>query len=172
MSISIYTTPTCGFCHQAKAYLEQRGVPFVEFDVSRDPQKAAEMVQVSGQRGVPVILLDGQVVLGYNGPMIAQLLAQRATRPPRLGVAIADSSRVAERKASRLPQGAYVGRVSPGSSAALAGMRPGDVIIQLAGQAVHSDQDVHRLSAGIRYDHDVDVLVWRNGQTIGMRVRL
>ena len=172
MSISIYTTPTCGFCHQAKAYLKQRGAPFVEFDVSRDPQKATEMVQVSGQRGVPVLLIDGQVVLGFNEPMIAQLLDQRATRPPRLGVSIADSSRIAERKASSLPRGAYVGKVNPASSSALAGMRPGDVIVQLAGEAIHSDQDVHRVSAGIRYDHEVDVVVWRSGQTIGMRVRL
>jgi len=171
MSISIYTTPTCGFCRQAKAYLKRRGMPFAEFDVSRDPQKAAEMVQVSGQRGVPVILIDGQLVLGFNEPMIAQLLDQRAVRPPRLGVSIADSSRIAERKASSLPHGAYVGKVNPGSSSALAGVRPGDVIIQLAGQAIHSDQDVHRVSADIRYDHDVDIVVWRNGQTIGMRVR-
>ena len=171
MSISIYTTPTCGFCHQTKAYLKQRGVPFVEFDVSRDPQKAAEMVQVSGQQGVPVILIDGQVVLGFNEPMITQLLNLRATRPPRLGVSIADSSRIAEKKAIRLPRGAYVGKVNPGSSGALAGMRPGDVITQLAGQAIHSDQDVHEVSAGLRYDRDVDAVVWRNGQTIGMRVR-
>jgi glutaredoxin 3 len=171
MSISIYTTPTCGFCHQAKAYLKQRGMPYVEFDVSRDPQKAAEMVQLSGQQGVPVILIDGQVVLGFNQPLIARLLDQRATHPPRLGVSIADSSRIAERKASSLPGGAYVGKVTPGSSAALAGMRPGDVIIQLAGQAIRSDQDVHRVSADIRFDQDADVVVWRNGQTIGMRVR-
>jgi glutaredoxin 3 len=171
MSISIYTTPTCGFCHQAKAYLKQRGMSFVEFDVSRDPQKAAEMMQVSGQRGVPVILIDGQLILGFNEPMIAQLLDRRAARPPRLGVSIADSSRIAEKKASSLPRGAYVGKVNLSSSAALAGVRPGDVIIQLAGQAIHSDQDVHRVSAGIRYDQDVELVVWRNGQTIGMRVR-
>jgi glutaredoxin 3 len=172
MSISIYTTPTCGFCRQAKAYLKQRGMPFVEFDVSRDPQKAAEMVQVSGQQGVPVILIDGQVVVGFDEPMIAQLLGQRANRPPRLGVAIADASRIAEKQASSLPRGAYVGKVSPGSPSALAGVRPGDVITQLAGQVIHSDQDVRRVCAGIQYDHDVDVIIWRNGQTIGMRVRL
>ena len=66
MSVVVYTTPTCGFCHQVKAYLNQRGVPFTEHDVSRDPQAAAEMVRLSGQQGVPVVLIDGQVIVGFN----------------------------------------------------------------------------------------------------------
>ncbi len=89
MSVVVYTTPTCGFCHQVKAYLHQRGVPFTECNVSRDGQAATEMVRLSGQQGVPVVLIDGQVVVGFNRPLIDQQLAQRATRPPRLGVAIA-----------------------------------------------------------------------------------
>jgi glutaredoxin 3 len=84
MSIAVYTTPTCGFCQQVKAYLHQRGVPFTEYDVSRDPQAAAEMVRLSGQRGVPVVLVDGQVVVGFNRPLIDQLLAQRGRRSPTL----------------------------------------------------------------------------------------
>jgi len=91
MSVVVYTTPTCGFCQQVKTYLRRRGVPFTEYDVSRDPQAAAEMVRLSGQRGVPVVLIDGQVVVGVNRPLIDQLLARRAVHPPRLGAAIADA---------------------------------------------------------------------------------
>jgi len=171
MSVTVYTTPTCGFCHQVKAYLNQRGVPFTEYDVSRDPQAAAEMVRLSGQQGVPVVLIDGQVVVGFNRPLIDQLLAQRAPRPPRLGAAIADAGRIAAKKGLQLSDGAYVGRVDPGSVAALAGLRPGDVIVQLAGQGVRTDQDVDRIMANVRPGQAVDLLAWRNGQMVRMTAR-
>jgi glutaredoxin 3 len=171
MGVVVYTTPTCGFCHQVKAYLNQRGVPFAEHDVSRDPQAAAEMVRLSGQQGVPVVLIDGQAVVGFNRPLIDQLLAQRATQPPRLGVAIADAGRIAAKKGLQLPDGAYVGRVDTGSVAALAGLHPGDVIVQLAGQAIRTDQDVDRIMANVRPSQAVDLLAWRNGQTIRMAAR-
>jgi glutaredoxin 3 len=171
MSVVVYTTPTCGFCHQVKAYLHQRGVPFTEYDVSRDRQAATEMVRLSGQQGVPVVLIDGQVVVGFNRPLIDQLLAQRATRPPRLGVAIADANRIAAKKGLQLPEGAYVGRVDSGSAAALAGLHPGDVIVQLAGQAIRTDQDVDGIMANVRPDQVVDLLAWRKGQTIRKTVR-
>ena len=172
MSVTVYTTPTCGFCHQVKSYLNRRGVPFVERDVSRDPQAAESMVRLSGQRGVPVVVIDGQVVVGFNQPQLDQLLAQRSTNPPKLGVAIADAARIAAKKHQQLPNGAYVGRVNPGSAAAMAGLRPGDVIMQLAGQAIHTDQDVHRTVADLQHDETVDLLVWRDGQTIGKRMRV
>ena len=171
MSVVVYTTPTCGFCHQVKAYLNQRGVPFAEYDVSRDRQAAAEMVRLSGQRGVPVVLIDGQVVVGFNQALIDQLLARRATQQPKLGIAIADASRIAAKKGLQLPDGAYVGQVDPGSAAALAGVQPGDVIVQLAGQTVQTDQDVDRIMANVRFGQTVDLLAWRNGQTIKMTVR-
>ena len=81
MAIVVYTTPTCGFCHQLKNYFRQRGIPFVEHDVSQDPYRAQEMVRVSGQQGVPVSVVDGQVIVGADISRINQLLAQRAQRP-------------------------------------------------------------------------------------------
>ena len=171
MSVAVYTTPTCGFCHQVKAYLNQRGVPFTEHDVSRDPQAAAEMVRLSGQRGVPVALIDGQVIVGFNRPLIDQLLAQRATRPPRLGAAIADAGRIAAKKGIQLPDGAYVGRVGSGSVAEASGLRPGDVIVQMAGQTVRTDRDVDGIMANVRFGQVVDLLAWRNGQTVKVTVR-
>jgi glutaredoxin-like YruB-family protein len=171
MSVVVYTAPTCGFCHQVKVYLHQRGVPFAESDVSRDPQAAAEMVRLSGQQGVPVVLIDGQVVVGFNRPLIDQLLAQRATRPPKLGMAIADASRIAAKKGLQLPDGAYVGRVDPGSPAEVSGLRPGDVIVKMAGQTVRTDQDLDRIMANVRFGQSVDLLAQRDGQAIRMAVR-
>jgi glutaredoxin-like YruB-family protein len=171
MSVVLYTTPTCGYCHQLKAYLRQRGVPFTEHDVSRDQRAAAEMVQLSGQRGVPVAVIDGQVVVGFNRPAIDQLLARQAAQPPRLGVAVAEASRIAAKKGVTLPAGAYVGRVNGGSPAAWAGLRTGDVILELAGQAVHGDGDVHRIMANARPGQVVDAVLWRDGQRITTSIR-
>jgi glutaredoxin 3 len=171
MSVVIYTTPTCGYCHQVKNYLSRRGVSYVERDLSRDPGAAQEMVRLTGQQGVPVTLIEGQAVLGANMPQIDQLLAQRASHPPRLGVAIAAASRIAEKKGIRLPEGAYVGRVTPYTDGALAGLRVGDVITQLASQPVRNDQDVHAIMGRQRYGQPVNLLAWRNGQTIGMQVQ-
>ena len=172
MSVIVYTTPTCGYCYQVKSYLGQRNIPFVERDVSRDGQAAREMVQLSGQQGVPVVLVDGQMVLGFDRPRIDQFLAQRAMHPPRLGVSIADATRIAEKKGIQLPAGAYVGRVGAASPAALGGVQPGDVITALAGQPVRSDQDVHRIAGAATYDQEIDLSIWRAGQTISARVRL
>lgn len=171
MSVSVYTTPTCGFCRQVKDYLHQRGVPITEYDVSRDPQRAAEMVQLSGQRGVPVVLIDGQVVIGFNRPLIDQLLARQASQLLKLGVAIADARQFGAKKGLQLPDGAYVGRVNPGSAAALAGAKPGDVIVQLAGQTVRTDRDVDRIMSNVRRRQSVDLILWRNGQRIGASAR-
>ena len=95
-----------------------------------------------------------------------------ALQNPSLGVAIAAAEGIAAKKGIQLPAGAYVGRVTPYSSGALAGLRVGDVITQLNGQAVRSDEDVHSIMRGARYGQAADLLVWRNGQTIGMRVQL
>jgi glutaredoxin 3 len=171
MSVLIYTTPTCGYCVQVKNYLTQRGVSYVERDLSREPGAAQEVVRLTGQQSVPVTVIDGQAVLGANMPRIDQLLAQLASHPPRLGVAIAVSARIAEKKGIQLPEGAYVGRVTPYTSGALAGLRVGDVITQLAGQAVRSDQDVHTIMARQRYGQSAQLIAWRSGQTIGMQVQ-
>ncbi|NIV28655.1 MAG: NrdH-redoxin, partial [Anaerolineae bacterium] len=68
MDVVVYSTPTCGYCHQAKQFLAQQGVPFVEKNVAADRRAATEMVRLSGQQGVPVITVDGQVVVGFDQP--------------------------------------------------------------------------------------------------------
>lgn len=172
MSVVVYTTPTCGFCHQVKAYLRQRGVPFQEHDVSRDRAAAMQMVQLSGQQGVPVVVIDGQVVVGFDRPRIDQLLsAGAAARGPRLGAAIADAARIAARRNLQLPAGAYVGRVEPGSAAARAGVEAGDVILALGGHAVQSDRDVDRILARLTGGQTAPVRVWREGRPVELIIR-
>ncbi len=77
MAVTIYTTPTCSWCQAAKHYLRQRAIPFREVDVSRDPAAAREMVRKSGQMGVPVLDINGRIIVGFNRPAIAQALGIR-----------------------------------------------------------------------------------------------
>ena len=70
MAISIYTTPTCSYCTVAKKYFKENGIKFTEYDVAKDPRRADEMVRKSGQMGVPVIDINGRIIVGFNKPEI------------------------------------------------------------------------------------------------------
>ena len=59
----------------AKEYLSQKGVPYTEYNVAADRDKAKEMIQKSGQMGVPVIIVDDQIVVGFNQARLDQLLS-------------------------------------------------------------------------------------------------
>ena len=72
--VTIYSTPTCHFCHMAKDFFAEKGVLFEDFNVSTDLDKRKEMVDKSGQMGVPVILIEDKVVVGFNKPKIMELL--------------------------------------------------------------------------------------------------
>ncbi len=74
-NVIVYSTNTWPFCRQVKEYLSQKGVKFTEYNVGQDRAKAKEMVEKSGQMGVPVILVDDQIVVGFNRPKLDQLLA-------------------------------------------------------------------------------------------------
>ena len=73
--VVIYTTPTWPYCHRAKEYLSQKGIPYTEHDVARDREKAKEMIQKSKQMGVPVITINGEVVVGFNQSVLDSLLS-------------------------------------------------------------------------------------------------
>jgi glutaredoxin-like YruB-family protein len=72
--VKIYTTPVCPFCNLAKQYLKEKGIEFEEIDVSKDEKAAMEMIQKSGQMGVPVIEIDGKIVIGFDKEKIDKLL--------------------------------------------------------------------------------------------------
>ena len=73
--VVIYSTPTCPFCKRAKAYLSQKGIPYTDINVATDREKSKEMIQKSGQMGVPVIVIDGEVVVGFNQAQLDKLLS-------------------------------------------------------------------------------------------------
>lgn len=68
--ITIYTASWCAFCHAAKDYLAKQGIPFEERDVESDIKYANEAVQKSGQMGIPVLDIDGKIIIGFDRPKI------------------------------------------------------------------------------------------------------
>jgi len=72
--ITVYSTPSCPYCVQAKNFLKEKGFKYKDIDVSMDRAKAEEMIEKSGQMGVPVIDIDGEIIVGFNKPRIAKLL--------------------------------------------------------------------------------------------------
>lgn len=74
MTIKIYSTPTCPYCNMAKKMMDDKGVEYQNLDVSKDREMAKEMIIKSGQRSVPVIDIDGEIIIGFDKARLEQLL--------------------------------------------------------------------------------------------------
>ena len=74
MAVIMYSTPSCGFCRMAKSYFQQNKIPFTEYNVASNSEKAQEMVRKSGQMGVPVIDINGKIIVGFDRAAIDQAL--------------------------------------------------------------------------------------------------
>ena len=72
--VRVYSTPTCPFCIMAKKFLKDNNIEFEDIDVSRNIKAAREMVEKTGQMGVPVIEIDGEFVIGFDRDRIEELL--------------------------------------------------------------------------------------------------
>lgn len=72
--VKMYTTPTCSFCRMEKAFLRENNIPFEEIDVTKDHEALEEMVEKTGQMGVPVTDIDGQVIVGFDKARIKKAL--------------------------------------------------------------------------------------------------
>lgn len=72
--VTLYTAVWCGFCHAVKDYLDKLGVSYVEKDVEKDPGAGQEAVTKSGQRGIPVVDIAGDIITGFDRPKIDQAL--------------------------------------------------------------------------------------------------
>jgi glutaredoxin-like YruB-family protein len=167
MDIKIYTTPTCGYCHQAKAFMDGLGVSYTEYDVSRDQAAAEEMVRLTGQMGVPVIIVDQEIIVGFNRPRLQELLAGGG-RPerPHLGLKVADASRIA-RQAGEIPVfGALIGAVAPSSPGEKAGLGAGDIITEINLKSISGADDLEKTVTGLHSGSRLAITFLRGGQTL------
>jgi len=73
-SVTIYSTPVCHFCQAAKAFFKENNVEYTEHDVAADAEKREEMIEMTGQMGVPVIKIGDDVVIGFDESKVKELL--------------------------------------------------------------------------------------------------
>jgi len=170
MNVTVYSTPTCPYCHQAKQYLNSRQVPFTDRNVAADSGAAEEMVRRSGQRGVPVLVIDDTVIVGFDRPRIDAALAGGQKAKPRLGAAVADAAKMAPKYGLGIYEGAYVGRVNPGSTAERGGIEAGDVIITLAGQTVKNADDISTIVETLATGARAPAAIWRDGRQLQLNL--
>ena len=72
--VIVYSTPTCPYCQASKEFLKENKIEYKEIDVSKDQAAAQEMIEKSGQMGVPVIDIDGTIIVGYDKEAIKKAL--------------------------------------------------------------------------------------------------
>ncbi len=78
MTVKVYSTPSCPWCHKAKEFFKENNVAFDDVDVSEDVAAAQEMVQKSGQMGVPVIDFNGEIIVGFDVQRLTELMKKAA----------------------------------------------------------------------------------------------
>lgn len=127
------------------------------------------MVRRSGQRGVPVIAVDDQIIVGFNRPLLEQALSRKR---PELGVSVADAARLKRKYGLSVDSGALVGAVKPDSAAARAGLQAGDVIVEIAGKPIQDAPDVTEATTQLQGGRDFNIRWIRGSKTMSGITRL
>ena len=76
-NITIYSATWCAFCHAVKDYLDKKGITYTDKDIESDPANAKAVVDISGQMGIPVLDIDGTIIVGFDRPKIDAALAAK-----------------------------------------------------------------------------------------------
>jgi len=148
-----------------KEFLSQRGIGFQERDVSRNPAYAQELMNNTGQMGVPVTIINRQAVIGVDRAQLEQLLTQtQAGQPPSFGASIADASKITVKQGAGITLGAYIGRVRPGSVAERLGLASGDIIIELNMKNIANASDLERALSGLSKSSRISLVFLRGNK--------
>ena len=124
------------------------------------------MVNLTGQMGVPVIVIDGQAVIGFDRARIQELIAGgNGNKPLRFGLKIADADKVAQKTGAGSVLGAIIGEVSRGFLGEKAGLKEGDIITTINGGRINNAADMERALAGLKTGNIVTILFLRSGET-------
>ena len=130
--------------------------------MSVDRAAAQEMIEKTGQRGVPVITVDGEVVIGFDRARLEQLLAGQTASPhPSFGLQVADASKIAQKFGAVPVFGALVGGVRAGSSGEKAGLQKGDVITEVNLHRISNADDLEKALASLSPGSRVAVVFLR-----------
>jgi S1-C subfamily serine protease len=144
-----------------KEFLSLQKVSYREVDVSRDRAAAEEMVSRTGQSGVPVTVINGETIIGFDRVRLQNIIHQsQTTKRPSFGASVADA---AGRSQAGVP-GAYIGNIKTGSAAHRLGLVPGDIITGVNKQTVASAADLGHVVAGLGAGSRVTVVFLRDGQ--------
>ena len=123
------------------------------------------MVALTGQMGVPVTVIDGEAVVGFDRARIQTLVAGGGThKPVRFGLKIADADKVAQKHGEIPVFGAVVGEVAPGSPGERAGLQPGDIVTNVNTGRISSADDLAKALAGIKQGDIVTMLFLRGAE--------
>ena len=174
-TVTLYSTPTCPWCDRAREYLKSRNVPFRDVDVSTDMNAAREMIQRSGQQGVPVIATDQEVIVGFDQLRLARIADRFAgSKRPAFGVLGANADDYFQRHPEKKPagdddiKGVFVGQVKPNSVAHKAGIRVGDIIQALANKRVRNMVSLDQIMANVKTGDQVSARVLRGEQDVNV----
>jgi len=144
------------------------GVRFQEFDVSRDSAAAQEMVDLTGQMGVPVIVIDGEAIIGFDRGRIQELIAAGAAsgggKKVRFGLKIADARKVVPPPGSLAVSGAVVGEVTAGFAGERAGLKPGDIVTRINRRDITGAADMEYALADVKPGDIVTIMFLRGAE--------
>jgi glutaredoxin 3 len=149
-----------------KEFLSQKNVGFTEHDVSQDRAAAKEMISRTGQKGVPVTVIDGETIIGFDLARLEQALSRRpAGSRPSFGAAIADASKITAGQGAVVAFGAYVGKVRAGSAAQRVGLAVGDIVVEINMQRVANADDLERALSRLNRGSRISLVFQRGSKT-------
>ena len=149
-----------------KEFLSQRGVGVDERDVSKNPSYAQEL-RNTGQMGVPVTIINGQTVVGFDRARLEQVLAQKQPgQRSSFGASIADAGKITARQGSGTTLGAYIGKVRPGSVAERTGLAAGDIVTELNMRRIANAGDLEQALAGLSKGSRFSLTLLRGNKTM------
>lgn len=144
------------------------GVTYQEKDVSRDRAAAQEMINLTGQMGVPVIVINGEPIIGFDRQRIQELVATSkqsgGAQTVKLGLKIADAQKIAPTTGAVAITGAVVGEVASGALGERAGLKTGDIVTQVNRQFITNASDMEHALVGIKPGDIVTILFMRGGE--------
>ena len=156
-----------------KQFLSQRGISYEERDVSRNQAYARELVNNTGQMGVPVITIDNEVVVGFDRGRLEQLLSRgNGGQHPHFGLQIADASKIAQKSGLVPVFGAFVGKVAASSPGEKAGLKQGDIITELNLRPISNADDLENALSGLTAGNRVTIIFQRGQEQLKSEIVL